>query len=234
MKRLFAALAATTLLSHVAFAGELTLFERHGFRGNEVTLRNDASDFRDFGFNDRVSSIVVRSGAWEVCEHKNFGGHCAVFRRGEYARLEGFNNSISSAREVQMRGGWRDRDGDGRSDRDERREGWREGERDGRGGWDNGERGDERNGRRDDTRREAVVLYAGSGFEGRAVGINGDVRTLTDASFNDRAGSLVIREGTWQLCEHADYRGQCLVFGPGRYAYLEGMNNRLSSLRRVR
>ncbi|WUR14681.1 beta/gamma crystallin-related protein [[Empedobacter] haloabium] len=232
MKRLFAALATTTLLSHVAHAGELTLYERHGFRGNEVTLRNDASDFRDFGFNDRVSSIVVHSGAWEVCEHKNFGGHCAVFRRGEYARLEGFNNSISSAREVQMRGGWRDRDGDGR---DDRREGWNEGAREGRDDWRDGDRG----GRRDDTRRwggqrEAVVLYAGQGFEGRAVGINGDVRTLNDASFNDRAGSLIIREGTWQLCEHADFRGQCLVFGPGRYEYLEGLNNRLSSLRRVR
>ena len=222
MKRLFATLVASTLLFQVAQAGELTLFEHHGLRGNQVTLHGDAPNFRDMGFNDKASSMIVRSGAWEVCEHKDFGGYCAVFRRGEYPDLERFNNNISSAREVQVQGGrgWRDRDGDGR------RDGWREGEEEriGHEGWRGGE----------ERRGEAVQLFAGARFEGRTVDVDGDVRTLRDADFNDRAGSLVIRRGTWELCEHADFRGQCAVFGPGRYPFLEGMNNRISSLRRVR
>lgn len=228
MKRLFATLVASTLLIHVAHAGELTLFEHHGLRGDQLTLQGDAPNFRDIGFNDKASSMIVRSGTWEVCEHKDFGGYCAVFRRGEYPDLERFNNNISSAREVQMRGGRRDRDGDGRPD------GWREGEGE-RGGWRGGE-GERSGGWRggEERRGEAVQLFAGQRFEGSTLGIDGDVRTLRDADFNDRAGSLFVRYGTWEVCEHADYRGQCVVFGPGRYPFLEGMNNRISSLRRVR
>jgi len=223
MKRLFATLVASTLLCQAAQAGELTLFEHHGLRGNQVTLRGDAPNFRDMGFNDKASSMIVRSGTWEVCEHKDFGGYCAVFRRGEYPDLERFNNNISSAREVGVRGGWRDRDGDGRRDD---RDGWREGEEE-RIGHERWRGGEERRG-------ESVVLFAGQRFEGDTLPVDGDVRTLRDADFNDRAGSLVIRRGTWEVCEHADYRGQCVVFGPGRYPQLEGMNNRISSLRRVR
>ncbi|GGY84271.1 beta/gamma crystallin-related protein [Pseudoduganella plicata] len=228
MKRLLATLVASTLLSQVANAGELTLFEHHGLRGNQVTLHGDAPNLRDGGFNDKASSLIVRSGTWEVCEHKDFGGYCALFRRGEYPDLERFNNNISSAREVQGRRGWRDRDrdhyGDGR--RDDRPDGWREGEEEriGHEGWRGG----------GERRGEAVQLFAGARFEGRTVDVDGDVRTLRDADFNDRAGSLVVRRGTWEVCEHADYGGQCVVFGPGRYPFLEGMNDRISSLRRVR
>jgi hypothetical protein len=77
-------------------------------------------------------------------------------------------------------------------------------------------------------------MFAGQRFEGQQVGVSGDVHTLNDVGFNDRAGSMVIREGRWEFCEHADFRGQCVVFGPGRYPFLEGMNNRISSMRRVR
>ena len=105
--------------------------------------------------------------------------------------------------------------------------------------WD---RGDERRWDRGDDGRDerawrgggAVQLFAGPRFEGESVGLSRDVRTLREMDFNDRAGSLIVREGEWELCEHADYRGECAVFGPGRYPWLERMNNRISSLRRVR
>lgn len=218
MKYLFATLMASALFQ-VAHAGELTVFDHRDFRGNEVTLRQDAPNFRDLHINDGVSSMIVRSGVWEVCEHKDFGGGCAVFRPGEYADLRGLNDKISSAREIIVRGGPRDRDGDGRPDGHHRDGRWRDGDH----------RGD-----RDDGEGDAVKLFAGPRFEGQTVDIDDDVDTLRDEDFNDRAGSLIVRRGTWQLCEHAEYRGQCVVFGPGRYPFLEGMNNRISSLRRVR
>lgn len=215
MKRLIAA----SLLFTAAFtagAGELSLYSQPGFRGSEITLHGGASNLRDLGFNDRASSLVVRSGTWELCEHKNFGGYCAVFERGDYPELERFNNNVSSAREVPGRphGRWRDRDSDreygydyGR-DEDRRHEGWR--------------------------RDEPVILFSGQRFEGERIAVRSDLRTLRDAGFNDRAGSIVINEGRWEFCEHAGYRGQCMVLGPGRYGRLDEMNNQLSSLRRVR
>jgi hypothetical protein len=229
MKRLLAAAAVLAALTPAAFAGQLTLFSDGDFRGTQVTLRGDVPNLSDIGFNDRTSSIVIRSGTWQICEHKDFGGYCAELGPGEYREMSRFNDRISSAREV-SRGGdrWRggdDRRGGGdyrggeyerRGDRDWRRDDYRD-----------GDRGDMRGG-------PAVQMFAGQRFEGQQVGVSGDVHTLNDVGFNDRAGSMVIREGQWEFCEHADYRGQCVVFGPGRYPFLEGMNNRISSMRRVR
>jgi hypothetical protein len=207
-----AAILSTCALA--AGAGELALYSQPGFRGSEVVLQGGAANFRDIGFNDRASSMVVRSGVWEVCEHRDFSGYCAIFERGEYPVLERFNNSISSARELprRHRRHWRDRDAydDRFEGRDEERRGY---------GW---------------RREEPVVLFSGSRFEGDRVALSDDLRTLREAGFNDRAGSLVINEGQWEFCEHADYRGQCVVLGPGRYGRLDELNNRISSLRRVR
>jgi hypothetical protein len=216
MKRLLAAAAVLATFTHAAFAGELTLFSDSNFRGNRVTIDREAPNLSDFGFNDRASSIVVRSGTWLLCEHANFGGRCAEFGPGEYRELPGFNDAISSARQVD-RGGpgrWRDRDRD--YDRDHDRAG-------GPGGWRGGDRGG-----------PDVVMFAGPRFEGPQVELSQDVRALSEVGFNDRATSLIIREGRWEFCEHADFRGECIVLGPGRYDVLDRMNNRISSMRRVR
>jgi hypothetical protein len=216
MKRLLAAAAVLATFAQAAFAGEITLFTDRDFRGGRVTVERDAYNLADIGFNDRASSLVVRSGVWQLCEHQDFGGYCAEFGPGEYRDLPNFNDRISSAREV-SRG------------RDERRGG------PGGPGW-HGERGERHDGRdeRGGPRGDAVELFSGQRFEGAAVSLSGDFRALNDVGFNDRAGSIVIREGRWEFCEHGDFRGQCVVFGPGRYPSLEGMNNRISSMRRVR
>jgi hypothetical protein len=227
MKRLLAAAAVLATLTHAAFAGELTLFSDSNFRGQRITIDRDAANLGDFNFNDRASSVVVRSGTWLLCEHANFGGRCEEFGPGEYRELPGFNDAVSSARQID-RGGpgrWRDHDRDGWRDRDDRgdRDGWRD--RDERGGW-GGWRG-ERGG-------PDVVMFAGPRFEGPQVELSQDIRSLNDVGFNDRATSLIIREGRWEFCEHADFRGECIVLGPGRYDFLDRMNNRISSMRRVR
>jgi len=219
MKRLFAAAALLATFSHAAMAGDITLFADNDFRGGRVTLQRDARDLNEVGFNDRVSSVVVRSGVWLLCEHRDFGGACAEFGPGEYRNLPNFNDRVSSAREVDpgRREGWRD-------GRGERREEWRERER------------EERREEWRDERRERgpVQLFAGPGFQGERAMVGGDVRSMDQVGFNDRASSLIIREGRWEFCEHADFRGQCVVLGPGEYGSLDRLNNRISSMRRVR
>jgi hypothetical protein len=211
MKRLLAAAAVLATFTHAAFAGEMTLFSDSNFRGNHVTLQRDTPDLREFGFNDRASSIVIRSGVWQLCQDGGFRGRCIELGPGEYRQLPDFNDTVSSARDIERRGPDRD------ARRDERRDGYR--------GGDRGERGDERG---------DVLLFDGPRFEGAQIALTHDEHALNDIGFNDRAASLIIRAGRWEFCEHADYRGQCIVYGPGRYPFLEQMNNRISSLRRVR
>jgi hypothetical protein len=208
MKKLLSvvAFAASSLAGVTAHAGEIALFTDDNFRGPSVTLRDTVPDLVRRGFNDRTSSVVVRSGTWEVCEHANFGGQCRVLERGEYRRLEGFNDEISSVREIQDRG----------HDR---------GDRDGRGGGGGG---------RGDRRDESVTMFEQGDFRGRKVELDRDIRTLNDVGFNDRAGSIIIKDGVWEVCEDADYRGRCMTLRPGRYDHLDRMNNSISSLRRVR
>jgi hypothetical protein len=232
MKRLFAAVAVLATFTQAALAGEITLFSDRDFRGNRVTLQHGLRDLNGVGMNDRVSSFVVHSGVWQLCEHHDFGGRCAEFGPGEYRGLPNFNDAASSLREVGGRGegGYRDggRRGDGYGDdRGYRGEGgYRDdGRRDGPGrgeGW--GRRGG----------GDAVELFGDRGFEGQRAGVDRDFRSLEQAGLNDRISSIIIREGRWQFCEHADFRGQCIVLGPGEYPGLEGLNDRLSSMRRVR
>ena len=229
MKRLLAAAAILASFAQAATAGEITLFTDSNFRGQSINLNRDANDLARIGFNDRASSLVVRSGVWLLCEDRDFGGYCAEFGPGEYRELPRFNDQVSSLREI-TRGRGDDRYGapGWRGERDERRGDWRDerrGERDER-------RGDWRDQR--GPRGDAVQLFSSQRFEGAAVGVSRDLRDLSEAGFNDRTGSIVILEGRWEFCEHGDFRGQCVVFGPGRYPFLEGMNNRISSMRRVR
>ena len=76
--------------------------------------------------------------------------------------------------------------------------------------------------------------YSQSRFNGAEVELRDDIRKLDRLDFNDQAGSVIIREGEWQLCDDADFRGKCVVLSPGRYDNLRDMGDRISSVRRVR
>jgi hypothetical protein len=93
----FAALQAPA----TAQTAEITLYEAPGFAGRSLTLRGYTPNLEQIGFNDRASSIVVRSGTWQLCTDANFGGTCATLTRGEYRNLDGrLTGQLSSAREV--------------------------------------------------------------------------------------------------------------------------------------
>lgn len=71
--------------------------------------------------------------------------------------------------------------------------------------------------------------------------LSGDVRelydvypTLHDVSFNDRARSLVVLSGVWEVCEDSDFRGRCAVIRQDVYDLAEiGLRNRISSVRPI-
>jgi hypothetical protein len=112
-------LAALPVLADAAFAraawADIQVFEDVNFRGRSVRVGGVVPDLRNYGFNDRISSIRVFDGAWEVCEHANFQGRCYVIDRDilnlGQLRMAG---QISSIRPVNRRGGYRDWERDGR------------------------------------------------------------------------------------------------------------------------
>jgi hypothetical protein len=78
-----------------------------------------------------------------------------------------------------------------------------------------------------------ATLYEGANLSGRSFPLTDTMRDLARTGFNDRASSLRIESGYWIFCSDAEFRGECRTFGPGDYASLPGMNNAVSSGRRI-
>ncbi len=80
-----------------------------------------------------------------------------------------------------------------------------------------------------------VTLYEWEGLRGQVFTADRPIADLARYGFNDRASSMVVQRGQWEVCEHQNYQGQCTIVRPGQYPSLAamGMNNRISSFRRV-
>jgi uncharacterized protein YcfJ len=81
-----------------------------------------------------------------------------------------------------------------------------------------------------------ITFYEGDGLRGRAFGTTKQVRDFSRNGFNDRASSVVVDRGQWEVCEDSNFRGRCVVLRRGSYESLQGMglNNRISSVRPVK
>jgi hypothetical protein len=106
-----ATLAAVGILFAGQAAAQLTLFKDDGFQGNRITANHAIDNFANSGFNDEISSVDVRGGAWEVCTDAYFEGRCVVLRPGDYPSLRsmGINDQISSVRPIDQYGRAEDR-----------------------------------------------------------------------------------------------------------------------------
>jgi uncharacterized protein YcfJ len=80
-----------------------------------------------------------------------------------------------------------------------------------------------------------ITFYEGEGFRGRAFTTDKQVWNFERVGFNDRASSVVVDRGRWEVCEDARFEGRCVVLRRGSYDSLRGMgmNNRISSVRPV-
>ena len=78
-----------------------------------------------------------------------------------------------------------------------------------------------------------ITFYEGEGFRGRAFTSSRPVNNFDRVGFNDRASSVVVDRGRWQVCDDAGFSGHCVVLRQGSYSSLSGMglNDRVSSMR---
>jgi hypothetical protein len=166
-----------------AAAADITFYQRDGLRGRSFTADAPIPNFNDLGFNDRASSLVIRSGSWQVCSDAYYRGRCVTLVPGDYQTLRSMelDNAVSSARPIGGR----------------------------------------------------IDLFDLPGFGGQGFTLDSDTPNFDPLGINDRAGSAIVYEGTWQLCQHADFAGACITLAPGRHPDLGRMTGQASSARLV-
>jgi len=78
-----------------------------------------------------------------------------------------------------------------------------------------------------------VTFFEHEGFQGQQFTASGAVPNFERSGFNDRASSVIVRGGWWELCDDARFSGSCVTLRPGSYGSLAsmGLNDRISSVR---
>ena len=80
-----------------------------------------------------------------------------------------------------------------------------------------------------------ITFYEGEGFRGRSFTTDKRVWNFERFGFSNRASSVVVDRGRWEVCDEARFEGRCVILRRGSYDSLRGMglDNRISSVRPV-
>ena len=80
----------------------------------------------------------------------------------------------------------------------------------------------------------AIILFEYQNFGGQRLVLRNAMPNLDQTAFNDRTESILVRDGYWEVCTDAHYRGHCVRLWPGEYRSLSGqLTGSISSLREV-
>ena len=92
-------LSAATALA--APRAGIILYQNDNFGGDSRILRDDIANLDRIHFDDRVSSVEVRRGVWELCERPHYRGRCITVDHdiAKLSRLH-FDDRTSSVRRV--------------------------------------------------------------------------------------------------------------------------------------
>jgi uncharacterized protein YcfJ len=187
-------------------SAQVTFYEEGNFQGRSFTTERQINNFQRFGFNDSASSVVVASERWEVCEDIRFRGRCVVLRPGSYPSLAAMGlNDRVSSVKPVNRN----------------------------------DRVDERRyapvAQAPMAQAPQVTFYQQDNFRGQSFTTEQGVLNFQSQNFNDRASSVLVTSGQWEVCEDARFGGRCAILREGRYPSLTdmGLNDRISSTRLV-
>jgi len=79
----------------------------------------------------------------------------------------------------------------------------------------------------------AIELLAGTGFRGHMMDLDRDMPRLGGRGEGLGISSLVVNEGTWELCTETLFRGECETYDRGHYRDIGRLNNQVGSIRRI-
>jgi beta/gamma crystallin len=79
-----------------------------------------------------------------------------------------------------------------------------------------------------------ITLYQNRDFRGDSLDLRRAAPDLERTGFNDTASSVIVRDGVWEACTDAFFRGTCTRLEPGEYSRLEGtLKDRIASVREL-
>ncbi|MEO8676146.1 MAG: beta/gamma crystallin-related protein [Casimicrobiaceae bacterium] len=78
---------------------------------------------------------------------------------------------------------------------------------------------------------EGIIFFESENFGGRQFVIDQPDPNFARSHARERAQSVVVEGGAWEICVDADFRGDCQILQPGRYPALGALTGRISSVR---
>src|SRR5258708_6767877 len=78
-----------------------------------------------------------------------------------------------------------------------------------------------------------ITFFERENFRGQRVELDSTAPNFERLGINDRASSVRVRGGAWQVCSERFFRGNCVTLRPGDYPSLRsiGLSNTISSAR---
>lgn len=188
----------------------ITLYGRENMKGEHHTYAASVARIKDFAVNDFAQSAKVNGGSWVLCKDSNGKGTCEAINHDVPAlRTIGLAGAVSSV--------YRDSDwNNGREDSGYGNSygagygggygaGSGSGSRYGSDGYRNG------GGRRYDNRPPQITLFEGYNFSGPQISIDRETSSLLGSGFSNRASSVRINAGSWELCDGSGFTKTCRV-----------------------
>jgi Beta/Gamma crystallin len=181
----------------------ITLYSKENMQGQKHTYAGSMPRIKDFAINDFAQSVKINGGEWVLCENSGGKGKCETVRNNITAlRSIGLGGAISSLYPASE---WQTSDLDG---------GGYGGAGYGSGGsgyGSNDERYYNNGNRRGNARYPQLVLFEGYGFTGQRMTLDRESADLRDTYFSNRASSVRITAGAWELCDGAEFTKTCRV-----------------------
>ena len=80
-----------------------------------------------------------------------------------------------------------------------------------------------------------ITFFERENFRGRNISVETAAPNFEQMGINDRASSVQVRGGSWQVCSESFFRGNCVTLRPGDYPSLRsvGLDKSISSAREV-
>jgi hypothetical protein len=210
----------------------IAVYSQPGYRGKSWVFSDDIADLGRVGLNNQVSSVRVYGGRWQICEQQGFRSCRSITSDIPDLSIIGWNNRVSSIREG---GGWGDDTwGGGRGSGGG--SGWGGGSggsnRPGGGGWGGSGGSNRPGGGGSGGGRGSLTLFEHADFGGQTFDVNDEVADLGPVGFNDRASSIRIGGGRWQVCTDSYFKGRCQIINGDVRRMDNTFNDKISSVRR--
>jgi hypothetical protein len=190
-----------------AAASALVLHAQEGFGGRSTTLIARTPDLTRWDFGDRAMSAIVSSGNWQLCVKPDFAPPCVVLVPGRYPLLAqlGLHGTVGSVRPMPMNQPLELRPPAAAATTPAA----------------------------EIQAAAQVELHEFARMAGRGVLVRGPHAQLAQLQFDDKASSVTVRAGRWELCTEPGFMGRCVVAEVGVYPDLAswGMDDQISSLR---